>query len=89
MGRRIRLSEQDLHRVIKESIKRIIREEKVWHNNSELVTAFNNLFDTINNVYHLSSEEHRYVSDSLSKWMEQICNDLNLRDDRMSNGSSY
>lgn len=75
--------------MIQEAVKSALHEERVWHNNSDLVSAFNNLCDTINETYQLEPQEMSWVQEQLSSCVEDICNSLNLRDDRAMNGKPF
>ena len=86
---KVRITESKLRGMIREAVKGALNEERVWHNNSDLVTAFNNLCDTIDEVYQLNPQEKHSVSHQLMACIEDICNSLNLRDDRAMNGKPF
>ena len=74
----IGLTESDLHRIVKESAKKVLNEELV-NDDSKIVSAMNHLYDAIKEVYGILPNESQWVYEQIEKCINDICHSLSLR----------
>ena len=78
MKKVIRLTEGDLHRIVKESAKKVLNENLV-NDDSKIVSAMNHLYDAIEEVYDILPNESQWVYEQIEKCINDICHSLSLR----------